>query len=176
MNNTKSIQEQTLFDQIDKTIFMEQKHSLLEAKQKIEAFCAYQERCDQEIRKKIKSWGLYGDDVDILISDLIQNNFLNEERFASAFVSGKFRIKRWGRIKIRQHLKQKNISDYSINMGLKEIDEEEYLQNLHDLLETKNRLITAKNKWDRLAKLQRYIQSKGYENELVREALDQLVN
>ena len=91
-------------------------------------------------------------------------------------MSGKFRIKRWGRIKIRQHLKQKNISDYSINMGLKEIDEEEYLQNLHDLLETKNRLITAKNKWDRLAKLQRYIQSKGYENELVREALDQLVN
>ncbi|NOQ70669.1 MAG: hypothetical protein GQ574_01635 [Crocinitomix sp.] len=154
---------------------MEPKYSLLEAKQKLEAYCAYQERCDQELRNKMKPWGMYSEDVDILISDLIQNNFLNEERFASAFVSGKFRIKRWGRIKIRQHLKQKFISDYSINKGLSEIDEQEYLDTLNDLIESKNRLTTAKNKWDRLAKLQRYMQSKGYENELVREGLKDLI-
>lgn len=155
---------------------MEQKYSLLEAKQKLEAFCAYQERCDQEIRKKVKSWGLFGEDVDILISDLIQNNFLNEERFASAFVSGKFRIKRWGRIKIRQHLKQKNISDYSINKGLNEIDESEYFQTIKDLIESKNRLTKAKDKWDRRAKLQRYMQAKGFEHELVLEEINNTMN
>ncbi len=155
---------------------MEQKYSLLEAKQKLEAFCAYQERCDQEIRKKVKSWGLFGEDVDILISDLIQNNFLNEERFASAFVSGKFRIKRWGRIKIRQHLKQKNISDYSINKGLNEIDESEYFQTIKDLIESKNRLTKAKDKWYRRAKLQRYMQAKGFEHELVLEEVNNAMN
>ncbi len=155
---------------------MEQKYSLLEAKQKLEAFCAYQERCDQEIRKKVKSWGLFGEDVDILISDLIQNNFLNEERFASAFVSGKFRIKRWGRIKIRQHLKQKNISDYSINKGLNEIDESEYFQTIKDLIESKNRLTKAKDNWDRRAKLQRYMQAKGFEHELVLEEVNNAMN
>jgi regulatory protein len=153
---------------------MEPKYSLLEAKQKLEAYCAYQERCDQEIRAKVRPWGMYSEDVDILISDLIQNNFLNEERFASAFVSGKFRIKRWGRIKIKQHLKQKNISNYSTNKALNEIDEEEYLQTLNDLLESKNRLTKATNKWDRLAKLQRYMHSKGYEGDLVREGLESL--
>ena len=153
---------------------MEPKYSLLEAKQKLEAFCAYQERCDQELRKKMQTWGMYSEDVDILISDLIQNNFLNEERFASAFVSGKFRIKRWGRIKIRQHLKQKNISDYSMNKALNEIDEDEYFQNIADLIESKNRLTKSTNKWDRLAKLQRYMQSKGYEKDLVREGLKDL--
>ena len=155
---------------------MEQKYSLLEAKQKLEAFCAYQERCDQEIRKKVKSWGMFGEDVDILISDLIQNNFLNEERFASAFVSGKFRIKRWGRIKIRQHLKQKNISNYSINKGLNEIDEDDYLQTIKDLIESKNRLTKAKDKWDRRAKLQRYMQAKGFEHELVLEEINNAMN
>ena len=150
---------------------MEAKYSLLEAKQKLEAYCAYQERCQQEIRNKLKTWHIYGEDVDILVSDLIQHNFLNEERFASAFVSGKFRIKKWGRIKIKQHLKQKNISDYSINKGLKEIDEAEYLETLDGLLSAKNRLTKAKNKWDRLAKMQRYLNSKGYESDLIREAL-----
>lgn len=154
---------------------MTPKYGLLEAKTKIEAFCAYQERCDQEIRQKLKEWGMDYEHVDILISDLIQQNFLNEERFASAFVSGKFRIKRWGRIKIKQHLKQKNISTYSMNKGLAEIDEAEYLKTLEELAVSKNALTNAKNKWDRLAKLQRYLQSKGYENDLIRETLDQIL-
>jgi len=150
---------------------MPPKFSLLEAKQKLEAYCAYQERCDQEIRKKLNSWHISGDDVDILISDLIQHNFLNEERFACAFVRGKFRIKKWGRIKIQQHLKQKNISTYSINKGMEEIDETEYLATLTELARAKNRLIKAKDKWDHLAKLQRYLNAKGYESYLIQETL-----
>ena len=151
---------------------MEAKHSLLEAKQKIESYCAYQERCDQEVRKKLKSWFLYSEDVDILISDLIQNNFLNEERFASAFVSGKFRIKKWGKIKIKQHLKQKNISNYSINKALNEIDADDYMQTLQNLAAAKNKLITATNKWDRLGKLQRYLHGKGYEGEFINAVIN----
>ena len=104
--------------------------TLLEAKVKLEVFCSYQERCEQEIRQKIDTWGIFGEDVDFLVSDLISNNFLNEQRFAEAFVSGKFRIKKWGRIKIKQHLKQKNISDYSINKGFAEIDPTEYWQTI----------------------------------------------
>ena len=149
-------------------------YSLLEAKAKIEAFCAYQERCDQEVRKKLMGWKLAPDQIDVLISDLIQNNFLNEERFACAYVSGKFRIKRWGRIKIKQHLKSKNISDYSIRKGLNEIEEEDYWQTIREVAESKNRLIRAKDKWDRLVKLQRYLHSKGYENSYVQEVMNQL--
>ncbi|MFT4602018.1 MAG: regulatory protein [Arenicella sp.] len=114
------------------------------------------------------------DHVDILISDLIVNKFLNEERFACAFVSGKFRIKKWGRIKIKQHLKQKRISDYSINKGIEEINEEEYLQTLQDLIESKSRLSKFKDKWDRRAKLTRYLNSKGYESYLIAEELGEI--
>ena len=146
-------------------------YKLLEAKNKIESYCAYQERCDQEVRMKLKSWNLYSEDVDILISDLITNNFLNEERFAEAYVSGKFRIKKWGRVKIKQHLKQKNISAYSIKKAIETIDEDDYLKTVNDLLGAKSRLIKSKDKWDRMNKLKRYLASKGYETELVHEVV-----
>ncbi|MEO9533933.1 MAG: regulatory protein RecX [Crocinitomicaceae bacterium] len=147
------------------------KYKLLEAKAKIEWYCAYQERCDFEVRKKLHDWNMPYDQVDILISDLISNNFLNEERFACAFVSGKFRIKRWGRIKIKQHLKQKRISDYSINKGMQEIDEDEYIQTIQDLIASKSRLTKFKDKWDRKVKLTRYLASKGFESYLIAEEL-----
>lgn len=146
-----------------------QTYSFLEAKQKIESFCAYQERCDFEVRKKLFSWNLASENVDILISDLITNNFLNEERFAEAYVSGKFRIKKWGRIKIRQQLKLKKISMYSINKGMAIIDDDEYIQTAKDLVESKSRLIKSKNKWDKINKLKRYLSSKGFETELVHQ-------
>ena len=144
-------------------------YSLLEAKQKIESWCAYQERCDQEIRIKLRSWNMDGEHIDILIADLIATNFLNEERFAEAYASGKFRIKKWGRVKIRQHLKQKSISAYSINKALAGIDDDEYMKTVNDLLESKSRLIKSKDKWDRMNKLKRFLASKGYETELIHE-------
>ena len=150
------------------------KYQLLEAKAKIEWYCAYQERCDFEVRKKLNDWHMPHDHIDILISDLIVNNFLNEERFACAFVSGKFRIKKWGRLKIKQHLKQKRISDYSINKGMEEIDEDEYLEALQSLIESKSRLTKFKDKWDRRAKLTRYLAAKGYESYLISETLGEV--
>lgn len=148
-----------------------QTYSFLEAKQKIEAYCAYQERCDFEVRQKLFSWNLNLEDVDALISDLITHNFLNEERFAEAYVSGKFRIKRWGRVKIRQQLKLKKISVYSINKGMAVIDDDEYIKTAKELIESKSRLIKSKNQWDRINKLKRYLSSKGYETELVHELI-----
>ena len=145
------------------------KYSLLEAKQKIEAWCAYQERCDFEVRQKLHSWNLHNEDVDILISDLITNNFLNEERFAEAYVSGKFRIKKWGRIKIRLHLKQKKISNYSIDRALSQIDEEEYLETLKNLANKK--IVSAPNNWERKQKIKYFLQQKGFEHTLIDKVL-----
>ena len=141
------------------------------AKSKIEGFCAYQERSHLEVINKLESWHIDFRDINRLISELIETNFLNEERFASSYVSGKFRIKKWGKIKIRQQLKSKQVSNYSLNKALAEIDEDDYLSTLTKLAISKNRLIKAKDQWDRRIKLQRFLQSKGYENELIGEVL-----
>lgn len=144
------------------------KYSFLQAKTKIEAYCAYQERCQFEVSKKLHEWGIVGEQQDQLIADLISNRFLDEERFAEAFASGKFRIKKWGKIKIRQHLKQKHISDYSIKKALNSIDMEEYDVTIRSLIEKKaNELLKEKDAWQKKAKLVRYLSSKGFEQDLI---------
>lgn len=149
------------------------KYSFLEAKAKLEALCAYQERCQFEIDQKLRTWGFDGEDRMILISDLISNRFLDEERFASAFVSGKFRIKKWGRIKIKSHLAQKHISNHSIQKALKEIDGDEYWKALIHLAQRKwNDLYREKDPWNKKVKLSRFLQSKGYEGDLIQDAID----
>lgn len=148
------------------------KYSLLEAKAKLESLCAYQERCQFELRQKLFSWGFGIEQSDQLISDLISNRFLDEERFASAFVSGKFRIKKWGRIKIKSHLSQKHISSYSIQKGLKEIDMDEYWETLVHLASRKmTDLRHEKDSWTKKAKIMRFLQSKGYESDLIQDAV-----
>ena len=93
-------------------MYLGRKYSFLEAKTKLEALCAYQERCSSELQKKLVQWRFNQEDMDRLLAHLISDDFLNEERFALAFVSGKVNIKKWGRIKIRQQLKLKHISKY----------------------------------------------------------------
>lgn len=154
---------------------MSPKYNLEVAKSKIEAFCAYQERSHFEVKNKLESWFIDFRDINRLISELIETNFLNEERFASSYVSGKFRIKNWGKIKIRQQLKSKQVSQYSLNKALAEIDEDEYHSTLTKLAISKNKLIRAKDQWDRRIKLQRFLQSKGYENELISEVLSDVL-
>jgi len=95
---------------------------------KAESYCAYQERAQQEVRDKLYDWGLHHDEVEEVITELITTNFLNEERFANAYVSGKFNIKRWGKIKIKQGLKLKRIPDKMIIKALNTIDYDEYLR------------------------------------------------
>jgi regulatory protein len=153
----------------------ESKLSFLEAKAKLEALCAYQERCQFEMDQKLITWKFPEDQRDQLIADLISNNFINEQRFAEAFVSGKFRIKKWGRIKIKSHLKQKHISNYSIEKGLKEIDLDEYWTTLLYLTNKKKIELSSRKGdiWDQKAKVYRFLQSKGYESDLISDAVSE---
>jgi len=121
------------------------------------------------------SWGLYEDDRNALLADLITNNFLSEERFAEAFTSGKVRIKKWGRIKIRVELKQKQISDYSIKKAFNQIDDSIYIDNLNHLAERKwNALTSETNEYTRKMKVYRYLSSKGYETDLIKECVESI--
>lgn len=142
-----------------------------QAKLKAEAYCAYQERAQQEVRDKLYDWGLHMEDVEQIISELISTNFLNEERFAKAFVMGKFRIKGWGKVKIKQHLKAKRLSDPLIKIALQQIDRDEYEQKLVDIIQKKTTLPLQQLTIQDKAKLIRYLQSKGYENALIFEKI-----
>lgn len=138
-----------------------------QAKIKAESYCAYQERAQQEVRDKLYEWGLHKEDVEQLISDLISDNFLNEERFAKAYVLGKFRMKGWGKIKIKQHLKAKRVSEPLIKIALREIDIDQYDQKLDDIIAKKIATVGAKISLTEKAKLVRHLQSKGYESDLI---------
>ena len=151
------------------------KYSLLEAKTKLEALCAYQERCSQELQRKMNSWGIDREDQDRLLAELIADNFLSEERFAEAYASGKMRIKRWGKRKIQLELKRKNISDYSIRKGIESLSDQEYRDNLIFLLEHKwNDLQKEKSDYIRRGKVYQFLANKGYESELINQELDRI--
>lgn len=143
-----------------------------QAKLKAESYCAYQERAQQEVRDKLYEWGQHQNDVENIISQLIEDNFLNEERFAKAYVLGKFRMKGWGKIKIKMHLKSKRISEPLIRIALKEIDLDEYEQKLSDTINRKIIKPLEKLTMAERAKLIRFLQSKGFENDLIFKKTD----
>jgi regulatory protein len=134
---------------------------------KAEHYCAYQERCQQEMRDKLYEWGLFPEAVESIIAKLITDNFLNEERFAKAYAGGKFRIKKWGRIKIKLELKKRHISDYCIKKAMQEIDEDAYMETLKQLVEKKSKDIKDKKAHIRQFKIANYIASRGFENDLI---------
>lgn len=148
-------------------------YTVLQALAKAQDWCAYQERCQQEVRDKLYSYGLHHNDVENLISKLISDNYINEERFAKAYVGGKFRIKKWGRNKIKAGLRARKISEYCIRSGFKEIDEEEYIKTLKKLLDVKSKLLKEKNAIRKKYKLLSYAGSKGYEQTLIMEILNE---
>lgn len=143
-----------------------------QALQKAKHYCGYQERSHSEVKEKLYSLGLYKQQVEECLSQLIEENYLNEERFAQQFAGGKFRIKKWGRVKIKYELKQKQVSDYCIKKGLKEIAEEDYLATLEKLAEEKWVSVSSEhNLFIKLRRTQDYLIQKGYEHELVKQAL-----
>jgi regulatory protein len=145
------------------------------ATQKIRHFCAYQERNHKEVKEKLYSFGLYKDEVEEILSRLIQENYLNEERYAVAFAGGKFRMKHWGKIKIKYELKQHGISDYCIKKGLFSISSEDYRETLKKQFQTKLKLLKSeKNIYNKKRKLQSYLTQKGFEMELIIELLRDL--
>lgn len=143
-----------------------------EALQKAKHFCAYQERCHSEVKEKLYSLGQYKKDVDELLSELISENYLNEERFAILFAGGKFRIKQWGRVKIKYALKQKKISEYCIKKALHAIDKSEYNRTLEKLFEQKLKTLKSeKNIFNKKRKLQDHLMQKGFESDLIRQLM-----
>lgn len=138
---------------------------------KAESYCAYQERSQQEVRDKLYDWGLHQNEVEEVISELIGNNFLNEERFAMAYVSGKFNIKRWGKVKIKQGLKLKKVPEKMIIKALNTIDYDDYLLAIQHAAEKKAPLISEKDPYKRRHKLTSYLMGKGFESNLILEVL-----
>lgn len=139
---------------------------------KMQGWCAYQERAQQEARDKLYELGLWPEGVENIISKLIEDNFLNEERFAMQFARGKFNIKKWGRIKIRMELKHRRISEYCLKKAMQQIDETEYLNTLKKLIDAKRNLIKEKNAVKIKLKLMSYAISKGYEKDLIFDVLN----
>lgn len=145
-----------------------------QALQKAKHYCAYQERCHSEVKEKLYNFGLRKYEVDLLLSQLIEEEYLNEERFAIQFVGGKFRSKQWGRVKIKYELKQKQVSDYIIKKAMKEIDETDYLKTLQKLAEQKWTSLKAEQYINRQVKTQSYLMQKGYEPNLISSAINEL--
>ena len=137
-----------------------------EAKMKAGRYCAYQERTQQEVRDKLYALGLFQDEVEQVLTELITENYVNEERFAKSYASGKFRIKQWGKRKIIYALKQKNISSYCIEKALKEIEEDDYLATIKKLIDKKSSAL-AGDQFIINKKVSTYMIGKGFEAELV---------
>lgn len=144
------------------------------ARQRIENWCAYQERAQQETKDKLYEYGLHKTDVEQIITELIGNNFLNEERFAIAFAGGKFRIKKWGKIKIKIELRQRKVSDYCINKALKQIPDKDYFSTLEKIIQQKSKLVKETNKIKRHNKLIQYAASRGFEKDLIVDVLKEI--
>jgi regulatory protein len=144
-----------------------------QAIQKLKYYCSYQERCHSEVQSKLYDLGVYKNEHDEIISTLIQENYLNEERFAIQFAGGRFRMKQWGKTKIKYELKGKQISEYCIKKALATIPTADYLQTAQKLFDLKNSTLKSeKNFFTKKRKLQDYLMQKGYEINIIRELMD----
>lgn len=145
-----------------------------QALQKLKQYCAYQERSHYEVQQKLWDLGIRRAEHDAIISTLIEENYLNEERFAKAFAGGKFRMKDWGRKKIFYALKEKHVSEYSIKKAMKEIDDEEYKKVLQELAEKKYASLKGEQYLVRKKKTMDYLLQKGYEPDLITRVVNKL--
>ena len=142
---------------------------------KAKNFCAYQERCHSEVKEKLYGFGLHKNDVEEILSKLIEENYLNEERFAIQYAGGKFRMKNWGRVKIKYELRKKQVSDYCIKKALTAIDNSAYIKTLQKLSEEKIKSLSAeKNSFIKKRKLRDHLMQKGFETDLISELTAQL--
>ena len=146
------------------------------AKLKISRYWSYQERSHSEVEQKLHSFKLAYDQVNEILAWLIVEGYLNEERFAIAFAGGKFRIKNWGKIKIKQHLQQKKVSDYSIKTALDKLDKEEYNETIKKLISKKAEFSEAKNVYELRNKVARYVINKGYEPDEVWQLVKTIID
>ena len=148
-------------------------YTIEEAKRALENYCVYQDRCHKEVEEKLFKIGMITKANEVIIPHLIEHNFLNEERFAKSFARGKFRIKKYGRVRITQELKFRNISAYNIKTALKEIEENDYLNTLENLVTQKWETTSESNFYKKKKKVADFLLRKGYESNLIYESLNQ---
>ena len=146
-----------------------------EIKRKLEQYCVYQDRCHKEVEQKMREYNLIPEAKEMILLSLLKDNFLNEERFAKSFARGKFRIKHWGKQRIVQELKQRDISAYNIKSALKEIDEKEYLKTIFEITERRNDTIKEPNHYKRKKKLIDFLLRKGYETDLIFRVVNEIL-
>lgn len=151
-------------------------YTVQEALQKLMHYCAYRDRSQKEVEDKLDDLRMIPEAKEKIIISLMQENFLNEERFARSFVRGKFRIKKWGRIKITQELKKKEISAPIIKLGLSEIKESDYRKTLYELAEKKVDKITEPNAYKKKKKLADHLLRRGYESTLVFDCVNEIID
>mgnify|MGYP001393197307 FL=1 len=149
-------------------------YTLAQAQKKLEYYCAYQERCHKEVIAKLKTLGMIPSVIDKIVSELIKANYLNETRFTQSFVRGKFRIKKWGKNRILQELKVRDISSFNIKLGMKEISDDNYQKTFYELFEKRRREVKQLTKTEQKKKIFSYMSYRGWENSKVYEALRNL--
>ena len=149
-------------------------YTIEEAKRAIERYCVYQERCHKEVEQKLKEYRMIPEAIAVIIVHLLEHNFLNEERFSKSFARGKFRIKKWGKVRIIRELKFRDISAYNIKSALKEIDENDYLETFNALSEKKFEAITETNPYKKKKKIADYLLYRGWESSLVYAKVNEL--
>ncbi len=154
---------------------IKKKYTPAQAFEKISHYCAYQERSHREVRNKLYEYGLFKTDVEELLTRLITEGFLNEERFAKAFAGGKFRMKKWGRNKIVHELEAHALTPKCIQKGLLEIDHGQYTKTLKELIRKKLTQTEEANLFKKRDKVARYAIGKGFEPELVWVFLKEIV-
>ena len=151
-------------------------YTIKEALAKLQKYCAYQDRCHKEVEQKLKQMRMIPEAIERITVDLIQDNHLNEERFAKAYVRGKFSIKKWGKVRLTLELKQRQISKYIIKTALAEINPDDYLQTFHALAEKKAPPLAETNPFKRKKKLADYLLYRGWESHLVYDKVNALIN
>ena len=147
-----------------------------EAYERAAVLCSMYEKSETAIRKKLMEWGLKHDEIDLVVEKLTAENFINDARYAQSYVRDKFRLNKWGKVKITFNLKAGNIASSIIREALEEINNDEYRSTLTDLIVNRNKSIKAANDYDRKAKLFRFAQSRGFEQTIILEILDNLLD
>lgn len=155
-------------------MYNQKSYAVDEAQRKLEAYCSYQDRCHAEVVQKLKDMRMIPTAIQQIVTQLIADEYLNETRFSKSFARGKFRMKKWGKIRIVNELKARKISEYNIRMALTEIDEEEYLQTLETLVQKRKSQITETHPMKIKKKIADYLFYRGWESHLIFDKINQL--
>ena len=156
-------------------MYQNKTYTVDEAQKKLEYYCAYQERCHKEVRQKLKEMKMIPEVIDNITVSLIKQNFLNETRFATTFVRGKFKIKKWGKYRLTIELKKRDISKHNINLAISQIPNYEYMEVFNALAKKKVDSLFETNKLKKKKKLADYLLYRGWESHLVYEKVNQLI-